>query len=55
MYSIETYRKSIAIVTGLKDQPLLALRLVLAYGFYGTAVMKWGRISMDYFIKRRIK
>lgn len=41
---------------GLKDIPLLLLRLILAYGFYKPAMMKWNDInaigdwfkSMDY-------
>ncbi|GEM_PF-264922 len=29
----------------LKDIPLLLMRLVLAYGFYGPGMMKWGNID----------
>jgi putative oxidoreductase len=29
----------------LKDLPLLAMRLILAYGFWNPAMMKWGNID----------
>ncbi len=29
----------------IKDLPLLAIRLVLAYGFFGPAMMKWNNIQ----------
>jgi putative oxidoreductase len=42
---VESYQKITESVSRLKSLPLLALRLVLAYGFYGTALMKWSNIS----------
>lgn len=44
MKFIQIYTKTSNTISGLKDLPLLALRLVLAYGFYGTATMKWSNI-----------
>jgi putative oxidoreductase len=32
-------------VEALRDIPLLLIRLVLAYGFWGPAMMKWGNMS----------
>jgi len=32
-------------LNGLKDLPLLAMRLILAYGFWTPAMMKWGNID----------
>ena len=32
-------------LSGLKDIPLLLIRLVLAFGFWTPAIMKWGNIS----------
>jgi len=33
------------IIENLKDIPLLTMRLVLAYGFFGPAIMKWNDIN----------
>lgn len=35
------YGKMETYLSKIKDLPLLFLRLILAYGFYGPAVMKW--------------
>ena len=32
-------------LSGLKDIPLLLIRLVLAFGFWTPAIMKWGNIN----------
>lgn len=42
---IEKYKSLVPHLTKLKDIHLLAVRLVLAYGFYGPAVMKWQNIN----------
>lgn len=39
------YRKYVKILNSLKDLPLLALRLILAYGFYEPAMKKLGNID----------
>jgi len=36
------YNKYVNIVSNLGDIPLLGLRLLLAYAFFGPAMMKWG-------------
>jgi len=45
MKLIEKYSTLLEKLTSLKALPLLFLRLVLAYGFYGPAKMKWADIS----------
>ncbi|MCK9422201.1 MAG: DoxX family protein [Bacteroidales bacterium] len=45
MKIIESYNKISESISRLKSMILLMLRLVLAYGFYETARMKWGNIS----------
>lgn len=45
MKIIELYQKLVTQVKAMKDLPLLFFRLVLAYGFYGTAMMKWQNID----------
>jgi putative oxidoreductase len=45
MKIIVTFNKLSEYLSRLQSLPLLALRLVLAYGFYGTAMMKWGNIN----------
>ena len=45
MKAIELYRKASNKLNRLNDVSLLFLRLVLAYGFYKPATMKWGNIS----------
>lgn len=45
MKIIELYQKLVTQVKSMKDLPLLFFRLVLAYGFYGTAMMKWQNID----------
>lgn len=42
---IEKYRSVLKYISKLKDFNLLAIRLVLAYGFYNPAIMKWQNIS----------
>ncbi len=45
MKIIQMYQKATNWLTNLKDIPLLFIRLILAYGFYMPAMMKWGNIS----------
>lgn len=45
MKILENYRKITEMLDRLQDIPLLALRLLLAYGFYTPAMMKWGNIE----------
>lgn len=45
MKALKFYRKAAIRLESLKDVPPLLIRLVLAYGFYGPATMKWGNIS----------
>jgi putative oxidoreductase len=42
---IEKYKLVVAHLSKLKDLHLLAVRLILAYGFYNPAIMKWQNIS----------
>lgn len=42
---IEKYKSVVQHLTKLKDVHLLAVRLVLAYGFYNPAIMKWQNIE----------
>lgn len=39
------YHFAVKLLNRLKDLPLLFFRLILAYGFYTTASMKWSNIS----------
>jgi putative oxidoreductase len=41
MKAIQLYYKGVNTLERAKDLPLLLMRLVLAYGFYGPAKMKW--------------
>ena len=45
MKIITMYRRFTDKLESLRDIPLLFLRLVLAYGFYMPAMMKWGNIN----------
>ena len=45
MKIIQLYQSATQWLTSLKDIPLLFFRLILAYGFYMPAMMKWGNIS----------
>lgn len=45
MKVIQFYRKATDWLLNIKDLPLLFFRLVLAYGFYGPAMMKWNNIE----------
>lgn len=45
MKIIEMYRNITDKLEQLQDIPLLFFRLILAYGFYGPATMKWGNIQ----------
>ena len=45
MKLIQSYQKATNCLTSLNDVSLLFLRLILAYGFYMPATMKWGNIS----------
>ena len=42
---IEKYKSIVAHLSKFKDVHLLAIRLILAYGFYNPAIMKWQNIS----------
>lgn len=48
---IEKYKSVVQYLAKLKDVHLLAVRLILAYGFYNPAIMKWQNISsiVDWF------
>ncbi|MCK5135591.1 MAG: DoxX family protein [Bacteroidales bacterium] len=45
MKLIQMYQNATNWLTNLKDLPLFFFRLILAYGFYIPATMKWGNIS----------
>nr|NQU92095.1 DoxX family protein [Bacteroidota bacterium] len=45
MKAIKVYQNIIERLSNLSDLPLLFFRIVLAYGFYGPATMKWGNIN----------
>lgn len=51
MKAIQLYYKGVHAAGKLKDIPLLMIRLVLAYGFYVPAKMKWSDIdsTIDWF------
>lgn len=51
MKAIQLYYKGVHTAGKLKDIPLLMIRLVLAYGFYVPAKMKWSDIDsiIDWF------
>jgi putative oxidoreductase len=42
---IEKYKLVVTYLAKLKDVHLLAVRLILAYGFYNPAIMKWQNIN----------
>ena len=42
---IEKYKSVVKHLSKFKDVHLLAIRLILAYGFYNPAIMKWQNIS----------
>lgn len=42
---IEKYKLVVQHLTKLKDVHLLAVRLILAYGFFNPAIMKWQNIE----------
>src|SRR5689334_2862542 len=45
MLLIQFYYNALPSVERLKDIPLLCMRLILAYGFYGPAKAKWEDIN----------
>ena len=45
MKALQLYKSVSNRLYGLKDLPPLFFRLILAYGFYTPAMMKWGNIS----------
>lgn len=45
MKALRIYQKTVASLEKLKDIPPLLIRLVLAYGFYKPATMKWSDID----------
>jgi len=47
MKDIGLYRKASNKLNNLNDLSLLFLRLVLAFGFYKPATMKWGKKDED--------
>lgn len=42
---VEKYKLVVAHLSKLKDVHLLVVRLILAYGFYNPAIMKWQNIN----------
>lgn len=42
---VEKYNLIVKQIAKLKDLHLLAIRLILAYGFYNPAIMKWQNIN----------
>lgn len=45
MKTIEKYHQFVEVISQAKWLPLLFLRLILAYGFFGPAKMKWSNID----------
>jgi len=45
MKAIQMYLSATDWLSNFKDLPLLFFRLILAYGFYGPAMMKWNNIG----------
>ena len=45
MKALKFYQNAATKLEKLKDVPPLLIRLVLAFGFYGPATMKWGNIT----------
>jgi len=45
MKCIQSYNRATEWLSNLKDLPLFFIRIVLAYGFYNPAIMKWNNIS----------
>jgi putative oxidoreductase len=45
MKTIEKYHQFVEIISKAKWLPLLLLRLILAYGFFGPAKMKWSNMD----------
>lgn len=45
MKTIQMYQKATKRLSNLSDLPPLFFRLILAYGFYGPAMMKWNNIG----------
>jgi len=45
MNVLAMYQKATARLSALNDIPALFFRLILAYGFYTPAMMKWGNIN----------
>lgn len=45
MNVLAIYQKATDRISVLKDLPALFFRLILAYGFYNPALMKWGNID----------
>ncbi len=45
MKIMKIYRNITEKLDNLQDIPLLFFRIILAYGFYGPAMMKWGNIQ----------
>ena len=45
MKCIQSYNRVTSWISGLKDLPLFFIRIVLAYGFYNPAIMKWNNIA----------
>lgn len=45
MKTIEKYHQLVEVISKAKWLPLLLLRLILAYGFFGPAKMKWSNMD----------
>jgi len=45
MKILKLYQRATQWLINQNDLPLLLIRLILAYGFYGPTMMKWGNIS----------
>lgn len=45
MKTIEKYHQFVEVISKAKWLPLLLLRLILAYGFFGPAKMKWSNMD----------
>lgn len=45
MKTIEKYHQFVEVISQAKWLPLLLLRLILAYGFFGPAKMKWSNMN----------
>ncbi|NOX85630.1 MAG: DoxX family protein [Chlorobi bacterium] len=42
---LKNYESAVGVLRKFSDLPLLIMRLILAYGFWGTGMMKWKNIE----------